>query len=285
MNENTEARAIAAIVRENQAPIFKQPQDHGTSAPLLLWPHSERLESLERLLPLPTCKRATVKLTDYQSFIAYVQAHKLPGTHIFAELTPSGGSFKAFIDYHDRNATVEEEGRAHWGKHTVKLDLQYSPELTNWIGKNGKPMDQVTMANFLEENRLDIKAPDAATVIEIAHTFEATQGVNFKSAQRLQSGDRSLFYDVTTGAKAGQKGDLTIPEMIGLSMPIFTNDHEYEINAFFRYDISGGSLKLRYEMIRLHKVIELAIAETRNAIEQQTGIPVHSGNAVMEFPT
>ena len=144
-------------------------------------------------------------------------------------------------------------------------------------------MNQLAMAQFLEENRLDIRSPDAAAVIEIAHTFEATQGVNFKSAIRQQSGDRTLGYDVTTGAKAGQKGDLSIPEKLGLSIPVFTDDGtEYPMEAFFRYSIEGGSLALRYELIRPHKVLELAILDARNAIAVQTALYVHSGSAAVK---
>lgn len=275
----TEAAAVADIALAGVQPIFKQPADHGTVAPLAVFPRSEKIESLEKYLPNPVRRRAKVQLLDYQSFIAYVCAHKEPGTHLFAVLTPAGGQFVAIIDYHEAVNGGAATAKPQWGEHIVVLDLQHSPEWLNWTGKSGRPMDQLTMANFLEENRLDIKVPDAATVIEIAHTFEATQGVQFKSAIRQQSGDRTLGYDVQTGAKAGQKGELSIPEKIGLCLPVFTNGVEYEMDAFFRYNIGDGSLKLRYELVRPHKFIELALAETRNAIAEQTKLTVHAGTA------
>ena len=274
MSDKTEADAVADIARAGMQPIIN-PTVTGAVPPLVFWPKNQTTESLEKYLANPIRKRATVNLTDFQSFISYVKDFEEAGTRLFCQLTQTGGRFVAIIDYHVANDVASK--LAQWGDHVVTLDMQHSPEWQVWTGKNGKEMDQLTMANFLEENRLDIKTPDAATIIEIAQTFEATQGVQFKSALRLPSGDRSLGYEVQTAAKAGEKGKFEIPEKIGVQMPIFLNGPEYAMEAFFRYNIGNGTLKLRYELIRPHKFVELALAETRNAIAEQTGLPVLSG--------
>lgn len=278
----TEAGAIAELAKKSERAPLIAPEIWGLESPIIVFPQVERVESLARLMK-PTRKKARVVVYDYQSFIAYVLKHMEPGrTALFAVVTETAGEFTAYLDYHEQNKIGESQATAEigapcYGDHVCVLRMQHTPEWKRWKENSGKPMDQVTMANFLEDNRLDIREPAAAAIIEIAKTFEATQGVQFKGAVRLNNGDRQLDYAVQTGAKAGQQGELTIPERIELSLPIYVNGPEYGISAWFRYSIEGGQLRLRYELIRPHKFIELALAEAGNAIAEQTGLTLHKG--------
>lgn len=278
INETTtEAAVVAALAREGIHPIVKTDAAADQDTPLLLWPRSEQAHSLEPFLAHPVRKEAAVTITDVQSFIAYLARFALPHTAIFCTLTSEGGHFAAIIDYHEK-----QDGKANRGRHRCTLEMRHTPEWEMWRRFNDKPLSQLEMAHFLEDNRLDIVDPEAAQIIEIAKTFEATQGVQFKSALRLQNGDRQLAYDVTTGAKAGQKGDLQIPEKITMKLPVFMNGPAYMLEAWFRYTIDGGALKLRYQLIRPHKLIELALLEARNAIQSETKITVMSGSVRLQ---
>lgn len=276
-NATTEADAIAALASQNQAPIIAPPIE-GLEAPIIVFPRSAEVRSLQHLMK-PTRKQARVLVHDYQSFITYVKKHREPSrTALFAIVTEQAGEFTAILDYHEENSAEGEKiGAPTYGEHVCVLRMQHTPEWLRWTQHSGKAMSQVTMANFLEDNRLDIKEPSAAAIIEIAKTFEATQGVKFKGAVRLQNGDRQLDYAVETGAKAGQQGELQIPERITLSLPIYVNGPEYSIDAWFRYSIEGGTLQLRYELIRPHKFIELALEEAGTAIEKELEMPLLKG--------
>lgn len=277
----TEAGVIADLaIKQNFAPIIN-PSVPDLEAPIVIFPQNAAVQSLKSHLK-PTRKKARVTVYDYQSFIAYVKAHMEPGrTALFAVVTETEGVFTGILDYHETNSPAENTfrlGAPQYGEHVCTLRMQHTPEWNRWKAASGKAMDQVTMAQFLEDNRLDIKEPKAASIIEIAKTFEATQGVNFKGAVRLDNGDRRLDYNVQTGAKAGQQGELQIPERIELSLPIYVNGPDYDISAWFRYSIDGGALRLRYELIRPHKFIELALAEAGTAIAKETQLTLHKGS-------
>jgi hypothetical protein len=61
-------------------------------------------------------------------------------------------------------------------------------------------MGQLEMAHFLEDNRLDIAEPDAATIVEIAKTFEASQGVPWKANAPRILAYRDRLWDLTHAA-------------------------------------------------------------------------------------
>lgn len=276
-NEQTEAGAVAEIVRASALPIFKQPADHGTSAPLLVDPRSCEVVSLEKYLPAPVRKRATVMVRDHDSFIAYVELHREAGTALFGNLDTHGANFTAVIDYHRSNGGDLKAGAPAWGEHRCILNLEHTPEWNAWKAADGKGMSQTEFALFLEDNRLDIVDPEAGQLIDIAKSLEATTGSKFLSAVRLENGDRKFTYESQTTARAGERGDITIPEKIKLKLPVFVNGPAFPMEAFFRYRLKDGQLVLFYNLIRPHKVIEAAVHTSRDAITAATKMLIHHG--------
>lgn len=266
----TEAGAVAAIVRDSDAPGVHELSKIGV--PMIIMPKTGEVKSLESLLDAPRRPRATVQVRDHQSFIDYVERHKGPGTIIFAEVTEAGGSFTAILDYH-----VPGE-RAQWGEHVCKYICEFTPEWKRWFALSGKPQRQQAMALFVEENMFDIAIPEPAKMLELVKTLEATQGVQFKSAVRLDNGDRQLHYAVQTGAKAGEQGDMDVPQKFRLKFAIFTNGPAYDIDCRFRYSIDDGTLSLGFEIEKPHKRIELALIEAQNAIKETLKLPVLLGS-------
>lgn len=276
IQKDTEAKTVAHIAREGMTPVVHQTP----STPVLLWPKDQKIESLERFNPTPVRKRAAVVVDDHQSFINYLTAHREPGTMIFAVLSETGGRFVAQIDYHHPNVdgklASQPLGEPRFASHTCTLEMRHTPEWQRWAAKDDEDMAQTDFALFLEDNRLDILDPSAGQVIDIAKSLEAESGSRFKSAIRLDNGDRKFSFETETTAKAGVTGELTIPDKFKLRMPVFLNGPTYDVDAFFRYRI-GSPLKMRYALIRPHKVVELALIEARNAIEAALSLPVLAG--------
>lgn len=281
---------VAALAKEAVAPLFKNTQEHGTAMPLVVFPAINRVSSLETYLPKPVRKRGAALVKDTNSFIHYVQLHQEPGTLLFGDLDTTGASITAILDYHLSNAGPDKPdfvpGTAGWGEHICKLVMEHSPEWKVWAAHNEHLFTQTEFALFLEDNRLDIVSPEAGEVIDIAKCLEATTGSQFKSAIRLDNGDRKFKYETQTTARAGETGALTIPEKIKLKLPVFINGPAFEIEAFFRYRLkSDGSLVLFYALIRPHKVIELAVETARMAVEASTKLLVLYGSAKTCNPT
>lgn len=278
--QKTEAEAVAEIARK-AVPAVEVMKLEGFEAPVIAHEYSKTrtLESLERFMANPIRKRAQLTLRDHSSFIDYVQGHKEPGTIILAELNENGGSFTAIIDYHHAVSPVASGyGVPRFGDHVCKYVAEHTPEWKRWIGQSGKPLSQTGMALFIEDNMFDIIEPAAARMLELVKTLEATQGVEFKSAVRLQNGDRQLHYAHQTTAKAGQQGDMEIPEKFTLRFGVFVNGPVYDIPCRFRYSIKDGALLMAYEVERPHKIIDLALSDARTAIVQTTQLPVLLGS-------
>ena len=282
--------------------------------PLMIKPGGA-VESLERLLPAPLRKRAAVKLRAVESFVGYVAAHREPGTMLFADFTEKGGRVVAVIDYHlptpaealalspvalgggvdvaelvaapAMPAPATDAGAlARWGDHRVVLALESSPEWARWTGNAGKDLPQVQFAEFLEENAPDVvvpaaaaKAPNSAQMLDVALTLQAKTEVAFSSGVRLSNGQAQLQYHEVINATAGADGKLEVPERFYLSLRPFVGVSAYLVEARLRYRISGGKLTFRYDLARLHRVIEDVCKDTVQQLSEGLKLPVLIGEA------
>lgn len=280
LNETkTETAAHAVMQAMNQ----ELRDVHGT--PVLLAPEGFTALEMAHLLPAPTRKRGTVVLNDAESFIAVVNDQKDKSTRMFSTINPP--TFTAVFN-HIAN-------RAGWGDHIAKYNAPLSPEWKTWDGADGKSMSQVEVAQFLESNLVDVlhvpedapekgllKSPDGSTLLEVCRTLEATKKVDFKSSVRLGDGSTQFTYneDVQGSAKAGT---LSVPEHFTIAIPVFENGDKWPLLVRFRYRIDGGALRIWFELVRPHKVIEHAVKELREKIAAATELQVLNGTPVSTF--
>ena len=239
------------------------------ATPYIIIKESEQVHDLEQLLPNPVRKRDTVDLERADSFIRYVNAHKIPDTSAIYQSSNSKGetSFKAIIDDHETG----DKGQANWQQHKVLFTPKLSREWRIWNEVNERDVSQEQFALFIERNMPDIADPAGSTLLEIVRTLESKKNVNFKSGIRLDNGDFSIQYEETSTAKAGEKGTLDIPQIITLSIPVYEGGAPYAIKARFRYRINDGRLRMWYELMRIQYIRDHA----DNLISQQisAGLP------------
>lgn len=202
----------------------------------------------------PRHKAAARSVTDAASFVAYVNRHALDGTEVWAHAPKS--KVVALIDSHE-SAGYE----AGWQKHRVTLDLEHSKPWAAWAAADGKLLTQSDFADFLDDRWNDVIEPAPALMIDIATTFQAKTKVDFDSGVRLDSGDVKLTYVEETAAKAGQKGDITIPKKIQLALRPYVGGPIYSIWANFRYRLNGGNVLLGFKLERPENVLEAAFAD------------------------
>jgi uncharacterized protein YfdQ (DUF2303 family) len=280
----TEAAAVAELTREGLRPELQYAGGAGWT-PLVYWPKGQRVESLERYLEFPLRKRGVILLRDHISFVAYVDLHReAASTVVYADIDSKGGSFTAILDGH---AFGQGAGKARWGGHVCKYVCNHSEEWLRWMGANRKGMAQLEMAQYIEDNMVDIVDPEAARMLEVVKTLEATQGATFKSLVRLENGDRGLAFERQTKAHAGVNGEMEIPSRFAINIPVFENSPQYRVECHFRYNISEGVLRMGYELVRPHRVVELALVEAKGAITsalEGSGIPVLLGSASLGVP-
>lgn len=232
-NENQTARDLAAAVVGPQ-----QPKD---SKPFVVVPDGYKVEDIEGHLAKPMRKRGSVQVADTESFNRYFNVHKNAASTIYAD--KSGPKIVGVFNDHGTSEPA-------WTDHRVRYHPPYSEEWRRWTGFDGKVMDQIDFARFLEENAIDIVEPASADVMDTAQGLQIRENVNFRSAQRLFDGSAQLTYDKEVDGTVQGRENLKIPTEFTICVPIFFNGMFYKVRCLLRYRKAGGGVKFFYEIHR-----------------------------------
>lgn len=199
----------------------------------------------------PKRKVGTVFVRDVPSFDQFWSKHAIAGdSEVYADRERL--TVTAVLDAHGRVATG-------WGGHRLVLKLQHSEAFKAWIERDGKLMTQEQFAEFIEDNRADVREPSAADMLEIAQTIQGTSKVEWQSGHQLSNGQRQIAYMETAAASAGAKGKLAIPAEIVIGVPVFEGaEKAHAIRARFRHRIEGGQLRLMFKLDRPSDVVTAA---------------------------
>lgn len=208
----------------------------------------------------PDRARGTVKLRDADSFIKFFNYHKVEESRIYASLQPA--RFLAVMD--DHSSVDSSRG---WREFRADFTVPPSREWVLWTGQDRKPMTQLELAEFLQDNLPDVVEPDGAALLEMALRFEASQTGSFVAAQRLQDGSHDLQWKADNNAS----GTVKLPEHIAISVPVFENTLAVRVQARLRYRLKEGRLAIWYELVRPHKVMEEAFRATWGAVKEACG--------------
>jgi uncharacterized protein YfdQ (DUF2303 family) len=218
--------------------------------PFAIVPEGYSVQSLEHLLQAPTRIKQNVSVFDTDSFIKYFTDYCTEDSRVFVDRVKP--QILGVIDYH------AQAGEPDWTSHRVSYVFRNTVEWQTWASQNKVEMTQTGFARFIEDNLPDIVSPDSATMLEISRTFEAKKGVTFHSATRLQNHEIQFQYDEEIRGTAA-KGTIEIPDGFDLSIAPFEGSDYYKVTARFRYKFGPEGLKLRYELLRPHKVLEDAV--------------------------
>jgi uncharacterized protein YfdQ (DUF2303 family) len=210
----------------------------------------------------PARKSGTTTVRDVESFLTYFEKHADDASEVYADIERR--TVTAVLDAH-------QAGAARWGKHRVLLELRNTAAWKAWTSQNDRLMPQDAFADFIEDNLVDLVEPDSATMLELAQSFEATTSAEFQSSKRLDSGQRTFSYVEDVQAKAGQRGDITIPSTLTLALRPFEGTEPYKVTARFKYRLGGGNLQLGFKLERPEDVLSAAFEDIRTLIDE--GVP------------
>lgn len=258
----TEAEAIAQIAETSFKPVEIDP------AKVYVSPHAQQLVNLEDLLPTPRRQRERTVLHTAAALGAFVEKFMGAGTALYADLEA-----RTIIGIFN-GSTATDPG---WNDHRASLELRHTPEWKHWFGKDNQMLPQVAFAEHVEDGLDAIVAPPAADMLELAQTFSAKRGVEFKSANQLGNGDRQLLYIEETNAKAGQSGQIQIPPTFTLALAPFEGCALYKMEARLRYRISEGHLLLGYKLVRPDEVLRETFDDIVATVEKTTGRTAYRG--------
>lgn len=262
--QDIEAEAVAGATLGIAAAAVEA-FDHSAPGQFAVVPDGFKVESLEQFQVAPNRMQAKLAVAGAPGFIGYVNRWGGEGTLITVNRTAR--SISATLDHGDGESPQFRD-------HSITLTSRISPELTEWLTISKKPLGQRTLAEFLEDHATEVSRPDAAAIMDMVLTFEATKKVSFKSGVRLQNGDRQLTYSEETQGN-GTSGTVMIPERITVVAPIFDGGDTEPVDFVLRYSIEEGALTFRLHMhqqeVRLREAFGRIVDEVDSHLGE--GIP------------
>lgn len=229
-----------------------------------------RLIEPYRTAPRRTTGHAIV--TDTASWLGYFGKHGGAHSEVFGDV--GQGTVTAILNAPTSPATPG------FGDHRVTLKLEHSAAWKVWTAKNAQLMSQDVFAEHLEERAPDLVEPDAATMLELAQSFQATTGVQFESASKLSSGQRHFQYIEAIEGKAGNRGQLDIPTEIKIQVQVWRGIAiVVPITARFRFRVERSGLRLAYVLDRVEDVLDAAWSSLLGELTDTLPVPVLAGRA------
>lgn len=206
------------------------------------------------------------------------------GTKVAGQKAGEGVTTRVYADAADRSVVAVlnddvDSTNPGWRDRRVRLVLAHTPEWQRWAALDGKLMSQQAFAEHVEACLDDIREPDAASMLEIAQTIEATTNVDFRSQVRLTSGQRQFTYAENTDARAGSGGTLTVPEqfVLGLTPWAGRDAKPFRVEARLRYRITPGGLTLGYKLIDTERILRTAFEEDVVKPIREAGLTIVNG--------
>jgi len=229
---------------------------------------------VEKMQECPRRKSGTVQLKDLDSLLLYCADQANKDTSDGAAL----GYIYADPDARKITAVFNDQRVGEgWRDHRAEYKAEYTPEFAKWVQQNKQQFSQTEFAEFIEDNMVDITAPAATALLEMATTIQAKTDINFSSAKRLQNGEVQLQYTENITATAGAGGALQIPKEFTLGLRIFKNGDGYKIHARLKYRLHGGNIRFWYELDRVERAIEDAFAGYVTTLREKSGYQVLLG--------
>ncbi len=225
----------------------------------------------DALLDAPRRVLGTTTVYDADSLAFLWGKHATPASELYAD--PVAHRIVGVL-----NADASHE-QAGFRDHRVELVCRKTPAWEAWAASDGRLVDQMTFAEFLEDRLAEVVDPPGATMLELAQSFQASTKVDFKGAVAVNSGVRALQYEETQTARAGQKGAIEIPATFTVALQPFEGGDAYRVVARFRYRIRDGHLTLGYRLDRPQDVLRTAFDDVRGKVTEQTGATVLLGSS------
>lgn len=261
--EALDAAIRAALIA---SPVIEGPDGRQYAA----LPEDHRLTELVNTLRLPPYPAQRLQFDNCASLVTYANRFRDARSIIIADYDKL--EITAHLDWHPHNQH-EDFGLSGAQIHTATLKLRPSEEFARWNAVAGKLMEQADFARFLEENSTDVAYPEAATMIEISRDFEATVGQTYKSAARLDNGDRRMVFETETRAK----NEVVIPQKFTLNIPIYNGEEPDTLTALFRWRAQGGGVALGFEWHRVEYQRQAHFEQIAASAAEETGLPYMMG--------
>lgn len=238
-----------------------------------------RTVDLERHLAQPRRPRGDVTITDPADFCTFVR--RIEGTQTTVWANEDLHTVTAVFNDHGETDDGDAEGFAGWRDHTATLRLKVDRDWAAWSQYDGKLLDQETFAEFLEDNARLIVDPDAATMYEVARSFQARSTADFSRVVRIDNGDVQMSWNEQTDAKVSslERGTFEVPASFTVRLSPFVGVPVTELTARLRWRLREGRLGIGYALLRPDLVVREAFQDVVATVNTDLNSPVLLGVA------
>lgn len=261
----------------------------------------------------PLRRSGTAAMVDLDSFIAFVNEYRTANTRIFAKPTGDEPFLLAVLDYNDPvnvggllgeggapSVPAATEALPRWGEHRVQYAFPMSREWQAWKAQDGKWMNQVDFAMFIEERIGDIVDMTAegmpslagtkmgqiaqllgstfaspSRMVELSRGLTIVEGSEFKSQLNVNTGETTMQFQSQHRDEAGQQ--LKVPNLFGIVIPIFDFGAPYQIAVRLRYRKGSDGLRWGYQLFKAEDAKYGAVLEAGKRAEGETGSRLYLG--------
>lgn len=257
------------------------PIDQDESLIVRVVPNNQAIKAvdLERYLEQPRRPRGDVTVHDPADFCTYVK--RLEGTQTTVWADDDRGSVTALFNDHGETEDEDAEGLAGWRDHTATLWMKVDRDWETWINHDGKLGSQEWFAEFLEDNARLIVEPDAATMYEVARSFQARSSADFSRVVRVDNGDIQMTWNEQTDAKVNSavKGTFDVPASFTVRLAPFVGTPMQQLTARLRWRLREGQLAIGYSLLRPDLVVREAFQDVVSTVHASVNSPVLLGVA------
>lgn len=146
----------------------------------------------------------------------------------------------------------------------LQLQLRADEEWQTWHKISGKFMSQEEFGDVIEELLHTVVRPDQADLMEVIESVRVSSGTTFESGVRRSDGQIQLSYREESTTRAGQAGDLEVPQTITVAIKPWEGiTQRYQVEAWFRTRVQNGSLSLAIKLKPTRPVLLAAWADLR----------------------
>mgnify|MGYP002599337749 CR=1 FL=1 len=235
------------------------------------------IKNLSKFLDRPKRITGTTEFNEPESFCTFVKDYLTKDSSLYMKADLDKLTFKVLAVFNDNKRET-----SNWCDHRGYYVPCFSPEWKEWNLNNATKLNQVEMAEFIENHIEDIysdkdKGVSAAEVYEAVSNLHDCRNVTFSSRVDVSNGMASFAYTEKTG---GEK-KLEVPTEFIIGIPIFAGGQPHAIRVKLRYRINRntGELTLWFELMQIQKVFKQAIDTVAGYIkdELKEQLPIYTG--------
>lgn len=237
-----------------------------SSSGLVAVPKDSKIESLESFQDAPNRIERQPSLSSCESFCDYVNRFKDETSSVYLDVR--NGKFEAVLDHH-------ESDKPSWSKHRARFVPCESLSWKAWSGIHKTKLNQIQLAEFIEENLDSISNPEPNVMLKAALDFQLNEAMVYSSKKSLDDGSSRLLFEKNNVTK-----EVIFPHRITLTMSVHERERLETFKCRIRFTVDGnGALVFTFSFIEDPEAIVQAALEKigNNIIKQTDGLNQYHG--------